>query len=974
MEDDMNRFSYLKYILKGVILASMGIPCCATADSPETGDASETGNDSQFGDNPEAGDESEIGDDLIIDDNPEIADDCETGGDPETGGDDEEDETTISIVLTEELQQALTLIQANTNYSDLTGEERALLETQLHVDLPALETMEALGMQLMDSIAYAQAVPVSGLSVEALIARYPNVDDCAAYIYENFVEEKPVKAPEISTMAAPLTTCDEPKEYLDAPFGYNYSDNESVTLNSGSLEYSVTDFVLPGKNGMDLAMTRTYSSSSANTRDLDVLPTTERMGYYEIRWTATLKGIYGTKGTISIKNKLLYRSSQIYAADVLDERAEAELAKWEKGYGVGWEYTDNGGYYEITKSNLSYTRQKSTCPCWYTGTRDNTHLIKAYGLGYGWSFALPSIEMVPETLRTSKVIYKNFLHLGDGRAYEIDGSTLKKYTLTDLTLQKGSGSLSTPYNGTVTYDYKLTYKDGKIAYFQAQKSGSSVESYKLVAMQDRFGNTITYRFTNNGGASITDTLGRTISLVKITGGMQWRLFNGDTINYTIGSNRLTKVTDQEGRATSFGYTAQSAMSCFFGSDYADPGATISFYNLTTITHPTNAKTTFTYGTITEKSNLTDGYHRHFGLTSRKDVENGATRNSITYSYGTNGGKLRYIQTATVTRPDLVVSTHTFADFADTHLQSQEVVKHAGKNVSSTAFTYNTNKLLIKQATTTYNESSQYIHRVCSWTYDAKGNRLTEVDPLSNTTTYVYNATYSLPTSKVYKKDSATTITEEYTLGLSNRAVQWTKVYETAGGVKTIRQATQYLYDGNYNVSEERRYYGNLTALNTYYSTLITYLNNNPALGSGYNGVFPTVTQATGVLDADGVRAYGDGVVRTEVMYDWYGRAIQKTDPLGNVSATAYDRLGRAVQVTHPDGTRKSNTYDDSANTITATDENGNQMLYRYTPLGQIQQVTDLTTGTVLKSMAYDHLNRPATETDLVPSSVELRKS
>jgi len=163
-------------------------------------------------------------------------------------------------------------------------------------------------------------------------------------------------------------------------------------------------------------------------------------------------------------------------------------------------------------------------------------------------------------------------------------------------------------------------------------------------------------------------------------------------------------------------------------------------------------------------------------------------------------------------------------------------------------------------------------------------------------------------------------------------------------------------------------------MNAYYSTLITYLNNNPALGSGYNGVFPTATQATGILDADGVPAYGDGVVRTEVMYDWYGRVIQQTDPLGNVSATAYDRLGRAVRITHPDGTRKSNTYDDSANTITTTDENGNQMLYRYTPLGQIQQVTDLTTGTVLKSMAYDHLNRPATETDLVPSSVELRKS
>jgi len=66
---------------------------------------------------------------------------------------------------------------------------------------------------------------------------------------------------------------------------------------------------------------------------------------------------------------------------------------------------------------------------------------------------------------------------------------------------------------------------------------------------------------------------------------------------------------------------------------------------------------------------------------------------------------------------------------------------------------------------------------------------------------------------------------------------------------------------------------------------------------------------------------------------------------------------------------KTAALSNCANTITTTDENGNQMLYRYTPLGQIQQVTDLTTGTVLKSMAYDHLNRPATETAYSPEGI-----
>jgi hypothetical protein len=52
---------------------------------------------------------------------------------------------------------------------------------------------------------------------------------------------------------------------LGAPYGFDSNQAESVNLNTGGLVYERVDYVLPGRNGLDLVIGRRYDSDTANT-------------------------------------------------------------------------------------------------------------------------------------------------------------------------------------------------------------------------------------------------------------------------------------------------------------------------------------------------------------------------------------------------------------------------------------------------------------------------------------------------------------------------------------------------------------------------------------------------------------------------------------------------------------------------------------------------------------------------------------
>lgn len=356
-------------------------------------------------------------------------------------------------------------------------------------------------------------------------------------------------------MAEP-STINDPKEYVETPFGYNCSGNEFVCLNNGSLTYTVTDFVLPGRDGHDLVVKRRYDSSSANTQD---------------------------------------------------------------------SYIDSSGNSYTTKARL------------------NDHDTSIYGLGQGWSFCFSSIESVYDSLN---ICYHDFLHLGNGQKYKIDltsVSGLKDYPLTDIKLEKKSGT------SPVAYDYILSHKDGSKEYFQLYySSGTQLSTIK--AIEDRFGNLIEFKFLGSDGITIIPTVGDAISLIKSGTGFKWMLPENKTVEYTISDNKMVKSKNQLGLETQYSYTVQTANHNLVG-DLGGSGVTISHVNLTSITYPTGAKSQYTFSQLNKKTQY--GSLDSFVLSSRKDVSAANQNyNEESYSYLTtydSSKQSSYISQTAVTK-------------------------------------------------------------------------------------------------------------------------------------------------------------------------------------------------------------------------------------------------------------------------------------------------------------------------------------
>ncbi|MGL6218266.1 MAG: hypothetical protein ACRC36_09515, partial [Lacrimispora sphenoides] len=118
-----------------------------------------------------------------------------------------------------------------------------------------------------------------------------------------------------------------------------------------------------------------------------------------------------------------------------------------------------------------------------TGSKDNSFYTATYGLGYGWSFVLPSIETVPYLKCSNLIIsydppksilmglpgFDYVLHLEDGRSLKISRSSdrFEDYGLKDVSIVTRSRTIQHPYaNISKSYDIIIEYKNGNKDYFK----------------------------------------------------------------------------------------------------------------------------------------------------------------------------------------------------------------------------------------------------------------------------------------------------------------------------------------------------------------------------------------------------------------------------------------------------------------------------------------------------------------------------
>ena len=393
-----------------------------------------------------------------------------------------------------------------------------------------------------------------------------------------------------------------PREYVEAPYHIAYKGNETVSLNSGALQLSYTDVHLPGLNGFDLDVVRSYDSTASGAQY--AIPEKTGGSWYgqDVRQYTELRMRY-----------MYFKSTS-----AVDEQRESN------------DFSKDDYYIE----NLKGKRLK-------TIARANDHFLKLYGLGYGWRFNFPSIEYsapteimeIQEGLRGTM-----YLHLDGGRSitiarnYDKDVWEFEDYEEKDITFS---------YSASQTV---VTHRNGRKDVF----SGTE-EDIRLQYMEDKFGNRISFGYTSGRLSRITDTMGRVLNLKETVSGnvktFYWQQEEtGDILcKYTVQDNRLmdARVVIREGseRVTAYEYTPKSGNTRLFlkTSQSADDGVDITYQLLTAIRHPSGARTEYTYqGISRDLPSCMHGTVYSFAVQARRDYPSPADRTTAlheeTYSF------------------------------------------------------------------------------------------------------------------------------------------------------------------------------------------------------------------------------------------------------------------------------------------------------------------------------------------------------
>ena len=611
-----------------------------------------------------------------------------------------------------------------------------------------------------------------------------------------------------------------------------------------------------------------------------------------------------------------------------------------------------------------------------TGSIDNSFYTATYGLGHGWSFVLPSIETLqnlrwdwrPYLIGTRS--YDYILHLEDGRNLQISriSDHFENYSLKDIGIVTRSGTIRHPYVTDLTKRYNLIieYKNGNKDYFQSSEEDdgdrdipNSID-FKLVARQDKFGNTIFYNLMRYGGMKIVDTWGRIINLEKTDNGLVWKLPESTAgkaceISYNInrsGTHKLTAVTDPVGRMTQYSYgNYNGSMKCASPSVAGNNTKTQErrYLLLESVTYPNYSSTQFSYDRNISIENNVGGHITHFALTMKRDIVDGVEYNRGEYRYtlepesADNG---EYIKYAEVTNHQDILEKHLFNK--EGHLLIKEV-RHQNALISKGVYQYN-NELMVSAVEQKFdrNNDSVYLEKKSSWRYssDQKANVTQYIeeypaDPSCNQEIHTTYGDYSIVLETERKKGSDR-IKETYELhaGLGNRVIKYHRVYENG----VLKEKTGYEYkDGAnpYCVTNERRYFladaGNLETSGEYAETIYTYSSISGTVSRYTHNIISK--DEIGILDADGKSC---DPIREEFQYDNWGRLIFKKDSRNQVTTYQYDQMGRIIKETLPlaDGQQAVNEiyYNDHLNFITTTNANHHKKRIQYTPFGQIQQI------------------------------------
>ncbi|WP_176706379.1 discoidin domain-containing protein, partial [Paenibacillus hemerocallicola] len=298
-----------------------------------------------------------------------------------------------------------------------------------------------------------------------------------------------------------------------APYLDRYRSQEAIDPQSGSLSINVSDLVLPGRDGLDFALTRHYNSNQAQMGEMKASFTdagTNGNYYKDVYYWYYILVWYSSTGS---------GPNQEFGSNyrTIEEAQAACLANASNYADYSCRLLETNGANYIDPVTHTYTQAR------YVTYRKNFNVAsiaektsyqrERFDLGAGWSLGIPSVQIKKAEPDNGNEIH---FHDGTGAAYRVyftaflDDSNLEGYPREDVKFDLDSGTYS---NGEKTSVYVFITNDKRKTYF--------ADDGRVLGIVDRFGNEIKFTHINrsvNGSSypylsQITDSIGRIIQFV-----------------------------------------------------------------------------------------------------------------------------------------------------------------------------------------------------------------------------------------------------------------------------------------------------------------------------------------------------------------------------------------------------------------------------------------------------------------------------
>jgi RHS repeat-associated protein len=272
-----------------------------------------------------------------------------------------------------------------------------------------------------------------------------------------------------------------------------------------------------------------------------------------------------------------------------------------------------------------------------------------------------------------------------------------------------------------------------------------------------------------------------------------------------------------------------------------------------------------------------------------------------------------------------------------------------------------------------------------FTYDSRGNTLTRTDPLGRTLTFAYDEENRL--LAVTRPDGSELRTTRDRRGLPTEfrgpdGARWLQEFDDHGNRTAVTDpagvTTRYTYDGRGRLASVTDALGATATVRCDAAGLPvevtdpaggTTLLERDAFGRPVRVIDPAggITRCEWAPDGNLTRRTGPDGSTESWVYDGEGNCLSHTDPLGGVSRFAYGHFDLLTARTGPDGTRHEFDHDADLRLTEVTGPHGLTWTYEYDAAGRLAAETDFDGRTT--TYCYDAAGQLTSRTDALGHTV-----